>query len=87
MPNQNPKNTDFKSINGNESRVRFPSAASGKSPAFTGFFDSVGRFSAAIYAMQVLQSEMAGETERSGLTTDDDGTALVRELRKEDDNK
>ena len=40
----------------------------------------------AIYAMQVLQSEMAGEAERSGLTTDDDVTALVKELRNEDDN-
>ena len=40
----------------------------------------------AIYAMQVLQSEMTGEAERSGLTTDDDVIALVKELRSEDDN-
>lgn len=40
----------------------------------------------AVYAMQVLQSEMAGEAERTGLTSDDDVIALVRELRSEDDN-
>lgn len=40
----------------------------------------------AIYAMQVLQSEMTGEADRSGLTTDDDVIALVNELRNEDDN-
>ena len=41
----------------------------------------------AIYAMQVLQSEMTGEAERSGLATDDDVIALVRELRNEDDDR
>lgn len=40
----------------------------------------------AVYAMQVLQNEMAGEAERTGLTSDDDVMALVRELRNEDDN-
>lgn len=40
----------------------------------------------AVYAMQVLQNEMAGEAERTGLTSDDDIMALVRELRNEDDN-
>lgn len=40
----------------------------------------------AVYAMQVLQSEMAGEAERTGITSDDDVIALVRELRSEDDN-
>lgn len=39
----------------------------------------------AVYAMQVLQSEMAGEAERSGLTSDE-VIALARELRSEDDN-
>lgn len=38
----------------------------------------------AVYAMQVLQSEMQGEAERTGLTSDDDVMALVRELRDED---
>ena len=40
----------------------------------------------AIYAMQVLQSEMSGEAERSGLTSDDDVMTLVKELRNEDGN-
>lgn len=39
----------------------------------------------AVYAMQVLQSEMQGEAERTGLTSDDDVMALVRELRDEGD--
>ncbi len=38
----------------------------------------------AVYAMQVLQHEMTGEAERTGLTTDDDVIALVEELRNED---
>ena len=37
----------------------------------------------AVYAMQILQQEMAGEAERSGLSSDDDVAALVRELRHE----
>lgn len=37
----------------------------------------------AVYAMQVLQNEMAGEAERTGLTSDEEVTALVRELRTE----
>lgn len=40
----------------------------------------------AVYAMQVLQSEMAGEAERTGLTSDDDVMAVVKELRDEEDN-
>ena len=40
----------------------------------------------AIYAMQVLQSEMSGEAERSGLTSDDDVMTLVKELLNEDGN-
>ena len=38
----------------------------------------------AVYAMQVLQREMIEEAERSGLTSDDDIMALVKELRNED---
>ena len=38
----------------------------------------------AIYAMQMLQNEMTGETERVGSTSDDDVMALGRELRNED---
>ena len=40
----------------------------------------------AVYAMQVLQREMIGEAERSGLTSDDDIMALVKELRNEDED-
>ncbi len=39
----------------------------------------------AVYAMQLLQSEMAGEAERTGLTSDDDVMALVKNLRNEDE--
>lgn len=38
----------------------------------------------AVYAMQIFQKEMAGEAERTGLTSDDDVMALVKELRDED---
>ena len=40
----------------------------------------------AVYAMQMLQNKMAGEMETSGLTSDDDVMALVKELRDEDEN-
>ncbi len=40
----------------------------------------------AIYAMQLLQKEMIGEAEHTGLTSDDDVIALVKELRSEDEN-
>lgn len=40
----------------------------------------------AVYAMQVLQREMAGEAERTGLSSDNDVMALVKELRDEDKN-
>lgn len=40
----------------------------------------------AVYAMQMLQNEMTGEMETSGLTSDDDVMALVKELRDEDEN-
>ena len=39
----------------------------------------------AVYAMQMLQSEMAGEAERTGLISNDDVTALVKELRSKDE--
>ena len=40
----------------------------------------------AVYAMQMLQGEMSGEAEASGLISDDDVMALVKELRNEDEN-
>lgn len=39
----------------------------------------------AVYAMQILQKEMAGEADRVGLTSDEDVMALVKELRNEDE--
>lgn len=39
----------------------------------------------AVYAMERLQSEMAGEAERTGLKSEDDVMALVKELRNEDE--
>ena len=44
--------------------------------------NTVRLINSAVYAMQVLQKEMAGEAERAGLYSDDDITALVKELRK-----
>lgn len=38
----------------------------------------------AVYAMQVLQNEMRGEAERTGLTSDEDIAELVRNLRSEE---
>lgn len=40
----------------------------------------------AVYAMQILQQDMSGEAERTGLTSEDDIMALVEELRNEDEN-
>lgn len=39
----------------------------------------------AVYAMEMLQQEMAGEAERTGLNSEDDVIALVRESRNEDE--
>ena len=39
----------------------------------------------AVYAMQMLQQEMAGEAERTGLASEDDVMALVNGLRHEDE--
>lgn len=38
----------------------------------------------AVYAMQILQREMAGEAQRAGLESEGDVMALVNELRNED---
>jgi len=48
--------------------------------------NTVRMINSAVYAMQVLQKEMAGEAARTGLTSDDDITALVKELRNENEN-
>ena len=41
----------------------------------------------AVYAMQVLQQEMAGEAQKAGLVNDDDIVNLVTEMRKEEVNE
>ena len=41
----------------------------------------------AVYAMQMLQQEMAGEAERTGLTSENAVMAFVKEMRNEDGNK
>lgn len=45
--------------------------------------NSVRVVNSAVYAMQVLQQQMAGEAERADLT-DEDVNALVNELRSEE---
>lgn len=45
---------------------------------------SVQIVNSAVYAMQVLQQQMAGETERTDLSSDKDVTALVNDLRREE---
>lgn len=60
--------------------------ASGDRITFIVEGNTVRIVNSAVYAMQVLQKEMAGEAERSGLTSDDDIMALVKELRNEDEN-
>lgn len=47
--------------------------------------NNVRLVNSAVYAMQMLQTEMAGEVKKSGLTTDDDIMALVNDLRSEGD--
>ncbi len=42
---------------------------------------------AAVYAMQMLQSEMTEEAKKSGLDTDDNVMALVNDLRAEGEEK
>jgi len=37
----------------------------------------------AVYAMQVLREEMAGEAEKLGLTSEDAINAMVKEIRHE----
>lgn len=48
---------------------------------------SVRIVNSAVYAMQVLQNEMSGEAERSGLTSEEDIMALVKELREDEEQE
>ena len=44
---------------------------------------SVRVINSAIYAMQMLQTQMAGEAEAAGVTSDEDVMNLVKEVRAE----
>lgn len=58
--------------------------ASGDRVTFVVEGNTVRMINSAVYAMQMLQQEMAGEAERTGLTSEEDVMALVKELRNED---
>lgn len=60
--------------------------ASGDRVSFIVEGNTVRIVNSAVYAMQVLQTEMRGEAERTGLISDDDVMALVQELRGEDEH-
>ena len=47
---------------------------------------SVRIVNSAVYAMQILQNEMAGDAERTGLTSKEDVMTLVNDLRSEEGN-
>lgn len=55
--------------------------ASGDRISFIVEGNTVRLVNSAVFAMQLLQREMAGEAERAGLISEDDVAALVRELR------
>lgn len=59
--------------------------ASGDRISFIVEGSTVRIVNSAVYAMQMLQSEMAGEAECTNLISDD-VIALVKELRNEDEN-
>lgn len=44
---------------------------------------SVRMVNSAVYAMQMLQNEMSGEAERTGLVTDEAVNNLVKDIRSE----
>ena len=47
--------------------------------------NTVRMMNSAVYAMQILQREMAQEASRTGLTTDEAVMNFVKEVRKEED--
>ena len=48
--------------------------------------DNVRIVNSAVYAMQLLQMQMAGEAERTGLMSDEDVMDLVKEIRRESED-
>ena len=59
--------------------------ASGDRVTFIVEGNTVRMVNSAVYAMQVLQQEMAGEAARAGLDRGEDIMALVKELRSEEE--
>ena len=45
--------------------------------------NNVRVINSAVYAMQILQAEMAGEAERAGLSSEEDVVKLVKDIRAE----
>lgn len=48
---------------------------------------NVQLINSAVYAMQMLQTQMAGEAENTGLTTDEAVVDLVKEVRAESEGE
>jgi len=46
--------------------------------------DQVIMMNAAIYAMKMLQTAMEGEAEKAGIRSDEDVSAMIAEMRAED---
>ena len=46
--------------------------------------DQVIMMNAAVYAMKMLQTAMKGEAEKAGITSDEDISAMIAEMRAED---
>ena len=57
--------------------------SSGDQVAFIVEGNTVRMVNSALFAMQTLQQDMAGEAERTGLTSDEAVMSLVEELRNE----
>ncbi len=45
--------------------------------------NNVRVINSAVYAMQILQAEMAGEAERAGLSSEEDVVRLIKDIRAE----
>ncbi len=45
--------------------------------------NNVRIINSAVYAMQILQTQMAGEAERAGLSSEEDVVKLVKDIRAE----
>lgn len=49
--------------------------------------NTVRMVNSAVYAMQLLQAQMHGEAEKSGLTSEEDVLAMVKEVRAESEGE